>query len=165
MQMLTKLAKLCQSEEGSSMTAYRCLCVAVFLMSILPNNAVAQTPDELADFRSHIVQKYRPTGKLLLTLGEADQPGCGSSRVRQPDDDGSVISRPPDQLIMKLNPAGIVLLRVTLDQTAVAPGKPGEVDWVHTIAVDSKGRMYLGDIQGKRIHKSSMHHAAAVEKP
>jgi len=229
----------------------------------------------LADFRSHIVQKYSPAGKLLLTLGEADQTGCdeshfagptdmaflpdgdvfisdgygnrrvvhfdkkgrfikawgeegtrpgqfalphaiaidskdriyvadrnnariqvfntdgkllavwddllmpwgfavtdndeiwvcGSSRVKHPSGDGWLITPPPDQLLMKLNPAGRVLLRVPLAMTVSAPGKPGEVDWVHAIAVDSKGNIYLGDIQGKRIQKFSLHTATEMEKP
>ena len=328
------------------MTAHRFLSVAMFLMSVLPNNASAQTPGEspagkvrcvvdptwpqkpesftwgalsgitvdaqdqvylfnrseptvqvyrtdgtlvrswttanpkgthhikldpdgdvwLADFRSHVVQKYSPEGKLLLTLGEAGHPACdenhfngptdmaflpngdvfisdgygnrrvvhfdkqgrfvkawgeegtgpgqfalphaiaidsqrrlyvadrnnariqvfdtegkllalwddlmmpwgfamtdndeiwvcGSSRVRQPSGDGWVITPPPDQLLMKLSPNGNVLLRVPLQQTTAAPGKPGEVDWVHTISVDSKGSIYLGDIQGKRAQKFSL---------
>jgi hypothetical protein len=31
--------------------------------------------------------------------------------------------------------------------------KPGEVNWVHCIAFDSVGNMYLGDILGKRAQK------------
>ncbi|TFH42914.1 MAG: hypothetical protein E4H01_12800 [Lysobacterales bacterium] len=54
---------------------------------------------------------------------------------------------------MKLNLKGEVLLRVPLPKTAVPPGKPGELDWVHGIAIDSKGNLYLGDIQGKRAQK------------
>jgi DNA-binding beta-propeller fold protein YncE len=228
----------------------------------------------LADFRSHVVQKYSPDGKLLLTLGEAGQPGCdeshfagptdmaflpngevfisdgygnrrvvhcdkqgrfvkawgeegsgpgqfalphaiaidstkrlyvadrnnariqvfdtegrllavwddllmpwgfavtesdeiwvcGSSRVKHPSGEGWVITPPPDQLLMKLNRAGEVLLRVPLDMTATAPGKPGEVDWVHAVAADSKGNIYLGDIQGKRIQKFSLHYPAVLDK-
>ena len=217
----------------------------------------------LADFRSHIVEKYSPTGKLLLTLGEAGHPGCdashfngptdmtfapngdvfvsdgygnrrvvhfdkqgrfvkawgeagtgpgkfalphaiaadsqgrlyvadrnnariqvfdtegkllavwdnllvpwgfammeddklwvcGSSRVRQPNGDGWCIAPPPDQLLMKLSPEGKVLVRASLPKTAEGAGKPGEVNWVHGIAVDSKGRLYLGDIEGKRAQR------------
>ncbi|MFH1923774.1 MAG: peptidyl-alpha-hydroxyglycine alpha-amidating lyase family protein [Planctomycetota bacterium] len=328
------------------MTTHRCLCVAVFLMSVLLHNAGAQTLGEspagqvrcvvdsdwprkpasftwgamsgitvdaqdqvylfnrsdptvqvyrtdgtlarswstanpkgthhikldpdgnvwLADFRSHVVQKYNPEGKLLLTLGEADRAGCddshfngptdmaflpigdvfisdgygnrrvvhfdkqgrfvkawgeegtgpgqfalphaiaidsqgrlyvadrnnariqvfdtkgellavwddlimpwgfavtkndeiwvcGSSGVRQPSGDDWVITPPPDQLLIKLSPDGKALLRVSLRQTAAAPGNPGEVDWVHSIAIDSKGSIYLGDIQGKRAQKFSL---------
>jgi bifunctional non-homologous end joining protein LigD len=31
--------------------------------------------------------------------------------------------------------------------------KPGETDWVHAVAVDSKGNLYAGDIKGKRLQK------------
>jgi sugar lactone lactonase YvrE len=81
---------------------------------------------------------------------------CGSSRGKKPDGNGWVIAPPPDQLVMKLDRDGKVLLRAPLRQSAANPGKPGEVDWVHCIAVDSKGNLYLGDIQGKRAQKFSV---------
>jgi len=31
--------------------------------------------------------------------------------------------------------------------------KPGELDWVHAVAVDRQGNLYLGDIQGKRAQR------------
>jgi hypothetical protein len=31
--------------------------------------------------------------------------------------------------------------------------RPGDVNWVHAIALDSKGNVYLGDIIGKRVQK------------
>ena len=31
--------------------------------------------------------------------------------------------------------------------------KPGETCWVHSIAPDSKGNLYAGDIQGHRLQK------------
>ena len=31
--------------------------------------------------------------------------------------------------------------------------KPGETDWVHAVAMDSKGNLYAGDIKGKRVQK------------
>jgi hypothetical protein len=57
---------------------------------------------------------------------------------------------------MKLNLKGEVLLRIPLPKTNVPPGKPGELDWVHGIAIDSKSNLYLGDIQGKRAQKFSL---------
>jgi hypothetical protein len=54
---------------------------------------------------------------------------------------------------MKLNLAGEVLLRVPLPKTTVPPGKQGELDWVHGVALDTKGNLYLGDIQGSRAQK------------
>jgi hypothetical protein len=57
---------------------------------------------------------------------------------------------------MKLNLEGKVLLRVPLRQTTLPPGKSGELDWVHGIAFDSRGNLYLGDIQGQRAQKFSL---------
>jgi hypothetical protein len=65
------------------------------------------------------------------------------------------ITPPPDQVLMKLNLQGQVLLRVPLVKTPTPPGKPGQLDWVHGIAVDSRGSLYLGDIQGQRAQKFS----------
>jgi DNA-binding beta-propeller fold protein YncE len=79
---------------------------------------------------------------------------CGSSPVK--DDAGKWLVIPPsDQVLMKLSLKGKVLLRVPLKETTVPPGKPGELDWVHGIAVDSQGNLYLGDIQGSRAQKFS----------
>ena len=66
-----------------------------------------------------------------------------------------VVTPPPDQLLVKLNLKGQVLVRVPLPKTPTPPGKPGEVDWVHGIALDSQGNLYLGDIQGQRVQKFS----------
>ena len=73
-------------------------------------------------------------------------------------DSGETISEwavlpPPDQIAIKLNLQGQVLLRVPLVKTPTPPGKTGELDWVHGIAVDSQGNLYLGDIQGQRAQK------------
>ncbi len=54
---------------------------------------------------------------------------------------------------MKFNPAGRPLDLVILPTGKEGQEKPGELGWVHCIAVDSKGNIYLGDIQGKRAQK------------
>jgi len=55
--------------------------------------------------------------------------------------------------VLKLSLEGRVLLRVPLVKTATPPGRPGEVDWVHGIAADARGNLYLGDIQGQRAQR------------
>ncbi|MBC8868380.1 MAG: 6-bladed beta-propeller, partial [Planctomycetes bacterium] len=122
----------------------------------------------VADRNNARIQVFDTKGKLLAVWDDLMMPWgfamtkndevwvCGSSGAKQPDGDGWVITPPPDQLLMKLSSNGKILLRVPLRQTAAAPGKPGEVDWVHAIAVDSKGNIYLGDIQGKRAQKFTL---------
>jgi hypothetical protein len=56
-------------------------------------------------------------------------------------------------LLVQLDTSGKVLRRVPLRLAAGAPSKQGEVDWIHTVAVDSQGNLYLGDIMGRRAQK------------
>jgi DNA-binding beta-propeller fold protein YncE len=136
----------------------------------LPHAIAADSQDRLyvADRNNARTQVFDTNGRLLAVWDDSITPWglavtggdkiwvCGSSRVRQPDGDDWVIAPPPDQLLVQLDTAGKVLLRVPLRQAAAAPSKPGEVDWVHAIAVDSQGNLYLGDIQGKRGQKFSL---------
>ena len=63
---------------------------------------------------------------------------------------GLVVGIPPkDQLIMVFTPDG----RVTRLWTFPKGQRPGELDWVHALAVDRHGNLYLGDIQGRRAQK------------
>ncbi len=119
----------------------------------------------VADRNNARIQVFDTEGKLLAVWDDLIMPWgfamtkndgiwvCGSTRVRQPNDDGWVITPPVGQLLVKLNTQGEALLRVPLNMPSASGGKPGDVDWVHCIAVDSKGRIYLGDIQGKRVQR------------
>lgn len=61
---------------------------------------------------------------------------------------------PKDQLVMRLNTDFNVLSWWAFPfQPEVAKMKPGELSWVHAVAVDNEGNLYLGDIQGARIQK------------
>jgi len=136
----------------------------------LPHAIVADSKDRLyvADRENARIQIFDTKGKLLdvwpdlitpwgLHMTKEDEIWvCGSSPVRKdvPDEAGQwVVTPSPDEVVMKLSAKGKVLLRILLPKTAVAPGKPGELDWVHGIATDSQGNLYLGDIQGKRAQK------------
>ena len=65
---------------------------------------------------------------------------------------------PRDQVIMKFNTDGKLLQLYSFPKGEDGKEKPGELNWVHCIAVDSKGNVYLGDIQGKRLQKFLMRH-------
>jgi len=134
----------------------------------LPHSIVADSKGRLyvADRENARIQVFDTKGKLLAVWAELITPWglwltkdnelwvCGSSPVK--DDTGKwLVYPPPDQLLMKLSLKGEVLLRVPLQKTAVPPGKPGELSWVHGIAVDSQGNLYLSDIQGSRAQKFS----------
>lgn len=53
---------------------------------------------------------------------------------------------PTDQLVLKFNTDGRALELWTFPMAQ--PGKtiPGEIDWIHAIAADSDGNLYLGDV-------------------
>jgi DNA-binding beta-propeller fold protein YncE len=133
----------------------------------LPHAIVADSRHRLyvADRENARIQVFDPSGKLLdvwanlvapwgLHLTRDDELWvCGSSAVAKDKPGEWAVLPPPDQVVMKLNLKGEVLLRAPLRKTAAPPGQAGEVDWVHGIAVDAKGNLYLGDIQGHRVQK------------
>lgn len=134
---------------------------------LLPHAIVADSRDRLyvADRNSARVQVFNATGKLLAVWKNLIMPWgmyvtkndeiwvCGASPVKKTKGEGLQVAPPADQWIMKFNTEGKVLLRIPLAVIQAMPGKPGEVDWVHAIAVDRQGDLYLGDVQGKRAQK------------
>ncbi len=133
----------------------------------LPHSIVGDSRGRLyvADRENARIQVFDTKGKLLAVWENLITPWglwitkkneiwvCGSSCVRDAATNQWSVLPPQDQLLMKLNLKGEVLLRVPLSKTAVPPGNVGEVNWVHGIARDSQGNLYLGDIQGSRAQK------------
>jgi sugar lactone lactonase YvrE len=77
---------------------------------------------------------------------------CGSSPMQWPrlPIPGLLVGIPPkDQLVMVFAPDG----RVKRLWSFPKGQHPGELDWVHGLAVDRQGNLYLGDIQGKRAQR------------
>jgi hypothetical protein len=60
---------------------------------------------------------------------------------------------PKDQLFVKFNPDGRVLQLWTVPKGEDGQEKPGELNWLHGIALDSRGNVYLSDIIGRRVQK------------
>src|SRR5262249_2973571 len=118
----------------------------------IPPGATAQTTAG----KGHIVVKFSPEGKVLLTLGKAGIAGDGPDTFNQPSD-----------VVTALNGANFVsdghggernarIVKFTKDGKFIkAWGKkgsaPGEFDTPHTIALDSKGRLFVGDRNNNRI--------------
>ncbi|MFC1634429.1 peptidyl-alpha-hydroxyglycine alpha-amidating lyase family protein [Planctomycetota bacterium] len=133
----------------------------------LPHAIVADSRGRLyvADRENARIQVFDTKGKLLavwdnlitpwgLWISEDDDIWvCGSSARKKEGTDEWEVLPPPDQVVMKLNRKGKVIVRVPLTMTTISPGKPGELNWVHGIAFDSQGNLYLTDIQGHRAQK------------
>jgi streptogramin lyase len=78
---------------------------------------------------------------------------CGSSPMREANEQGMTGIPPKDQVFMKFNASGKLLQLWVVPKGTDGQEKPGECNWVHAIAPDSKGNLYAGDIRGKRVQK------------
>ncbi len=131
----------------------------------LPHSIVADSKGRLyvADRENARIQVFDQSGKVLAVWENLVTPWslfmtknnelwvCGSTPVRK--EEAWVITPPPDQLVMKLSLQGELLFVVPFERITKAPGNPGELDWVHGIALDSQGNIYVGDVRGNRAQK------------
>jgi streptogramin lyase len=108
------------------------------------------------DGKGHIVVKFSPEGKVLLTLGKPGVAGDGPDTFNQPSD---VVTAPNGDIFVADGHGGNSNARIvkfskdgkfikTWGRTGV---RPGEFDTPHAIAFDSKGRLFVGDRNNNRI--------------
>jgi DNA-binding beta-propeller fold protein YncE len=119
----------------------------------------------VADRNNVRVQVFNQEGKLLDVWNNLITPWglcvtgndeiwvCGSSPMRWRKEDKALGCPPKDQVFIKFNAEGKVVQLWTVPKAVDGLEKPGECNWVHAIAVDSRGSLYLGDIIGKRAQK------------
>ena len=108
------------------------------------------------DGKGHQVVKFSPEGKVILTLGKAGVAGDGPDTFNRPSD---VITAPNGDIFVADGHGGdsnARIVKFTQDRKFVkAWGKkgsgPGEFDTPHALAMDSKGRLYVGDRGNSRI--------------
>jgi DNA-binding beta-propeller fold protein YncE len=110
------------------------------------SNARVQVFDRDGKFLSQWKDLLTPWGLFMTNKDELW--ACGSSVVPKPAE-GMTGIPPKDQLILKISTNGKILERFgnTGGRT------PGLTDWVHCIAVSSKGEVFVGDIKGQRPQK------------
>ncbi len=131
----------------------------------IPHAIVIDSKDRLyiADRNNARIQVYSVEGKLLdswkhllvpwsLLITNKDEIWvCGSSPMTW---SGALLGCPPkDQLVMKFDTNGKLLELQTFPKGNDGQEKPGELNWVHGIALDAKDNLFLGDINGKRLQK------------
>jgi sugar lactone lactonase YvrE len=120
----------------------------------------------VADRNNVRIQVFDQSGKLLDVWSNVVTPWgfcmtagdelwvCGSSPMTWVHDVPEPLGCPPkDQLFARFNPAGKLLQMWTVPKGADRQEQPGDLNWVHGLALDSQGNIYAGDIIGQRVQK------------
>jgi sugar lactone lactonase YvrE len=120
----------------------------------------------VADRNNVRVQVFDQSGKLLdvwsnvitpwgfCKLANDDLWVCGSSPMIWVHNVEEPLGCPPkDQLFARFTPAGKLVQLWTVPKGDDGKERPGDLNWVHGMAVDSQGNIYAGDIIGQRVQK------------
>jgi sugar lactone lactonase YvrE len=102
------------------------------------------------------VFKFDPNGKILMTLGKAGVSGSGPDAFDQPTD---VVVAPSGDIFVTdshRNGKNNRIVKFSKDGTFIKEwgtkgSGPGQISEPHTIAMDSRGRLFVGDRENNRI--------------
>ncbi|MEO6809225.1 MAG: peptidyl-alpha-hydroxyglycine alpha-amidating lyase family protein, partial [Isosphaeraceae bacterium] len=119
------------------------------------NNARIQVFDQTGAFLSEWRDRIVPWGFWMTKDDELWV--CGSSPMPWRLTDLALGCPPKDQVFMKFSPEGTMLQLWTVPKGTNGHEEPGDCNWVHGMALDSKGNIYAGDIMGKRAQKFVRH--------
>jgi streptogramin lyase len=107
----------------------------------------------IVDTQTHTVRKFTPDGKVLMTLGTPNEPGVDQAHMNQPND--VAFAANGDFYISDGYGNDRVIVFDKNGKFVRTWGKlgsgPGEFSQPHSIAIDSKGRVYVADRNNVRI--------------
>ena len=115
------------------------------------SNARIQVFDQKGTFLEQWRNLIVPWGLWMTPQDELW--ACGSSPTVHHNAQGMTGIPPHDQVLIRFDPSGKVLQLWCPKLGVEGQEKPGETDWVHGVAMDSKGNLFVGDIKGKRVQK------------
>lgn len=107
----------------------------------------------ITDIGDHLVRKFAPDGKLLMTLGIPGKPGIGPYQFNQPTD---VAVRPSGDFFVTdgYGNARVVVYSKEgryLKEWGKKGKGDGEFHLPHAICLDGRGRIYVGDRENDRV--------------
>ena len=108
------------------------------------------------DGKGHQVFKFSRDGKLLLTLGKAGVAGAGNDEFNAPS---AVFVAPNGDIFVADGHGGDTNARIVkfardgkfIKTWGKKGSGPGEFDMPHALAMDSQGRLFVGDRNNNRI--------------
>jgi hypothetical protein len=125
-------------------------------LSVDPAGNVWVTDGLGKDGKGHQVWKFSPEGKVLMVLGNAGVAGSGTDEFNAPS---AALVAPNGDVFVADGHGGNTNARIVkFDKTGKfiktwgkKGSEPGEFDGPHTLAMDSRGRLFVGDRGNNRI--------------
>ena len=93
----------------------------------------------------HTVRAYVATAERLVEFLQNHRGGGVTQAM--------LATPPKDQILLKLDSEGRVKLLSVFPKGENGKERPGDLNWVHTMAVAADGTIYFGDVQGRRAQK------------
>jgi DNA-binding beta-propeller fold protein YncE len=125
-------------------------------LAVDPEGNVWVTDGVGREGKGHQVFKFSPDGKVLMTLGKAGVAGTGPDEFNAPS---ATLVAPNGDIFVADGHGGNTNARIVkfnkdgkfIKTWGKKGSGPGEIDGPHTLAMDSQGRLFLGDRGNNRI--------------